>query len=161
MTATTYLVFQPEKEPVQKGGLPRWRKSCEVVTFPEGERKAGSNASKMQTIKTGNIVLFPGVNSISTDRLKKALEHQPVSDRIQALTACGALEAVPCELEEPLGCSSDFEDIINALKVVNASFNLAFLELSLKRENRAKVLKAVQDRLDMLNEERRARNSEM
>lgn len=150
------ILFFPEREPVQKGALPAWEGSREIFNFPEGERKASSNLSKVPTIMTTNIVLKGGVNMVEDEKWEQMLNHPPCLARLTALQKYNAIESIKPDAETYLGCSTDFTMDTDAMKVINATNDDRWLEFSEKRENRYDVLQAVRERREFLAERKKA-----
>lgn len=148
------IIFLPNQEPAQSGALPRWRKSAEIVSFQTGERKG--TASKVPAVKLSSFVLNPGVNMIDNDKWEKALAHSHAATRLKRLQACGAITIVTPDAEDPKNDSTDFSDEAVALQVINAQYDEKWLRNSLPRENRSGVLQAVRDRIEFLEEAKKA-----
>ena len=148
------VLFRPELEPTQKGALPRWPRSPEIVSYTAGERKG--TASKIPSITQKQIVFRPGVNMIDSEEYEKALTHTAASARLKRLIQCNSVKVVTPDAEVQLNCSTDFTDEAIALEVVNVQQDEKWLEFSLKRDNRMNVLDAIQERLTLLKEQRKA-----
>ena len=149
---TSCVLFRPELEAIQKNAQPRWKKATEVLCFPGSERKGSHTASKMASIQTTQLVLRPGVNMVSSEDWEKANAHPSSQSRIQYLQSTGAIDLVTSDVEEPIGASTDFTDLSIALKVVQSTFDKAWLELSVKRDSRKRVIDAAVARLEVLAE---------
>lgn len=147
------VLFDPSLEPTQKGALPRWKKSTEIVSYTAGERK--NAATKVPSLQQKQIVFRPGVNFIPAEEYEKAI-GQPAGARLKRLVAVGAIETVTPDAEVQLDCSTDFSNEAIAMKVVNAQYDERWLEFSLKREDRPAVLDAIKDRLALIEEQRKA-----
>ena len=149
---TTCVLFRPELEATQKNAQPRWKKATEVLCFPGSERKGSATASKMASIQTTQLVLRPGVNMVNAEDWEKALAHPSSQSRIQSLQSTGAIDLVTADVEVPIGASTDFTDLSIALKVVQSTFDKSWLELSVIKEGRKRVIDAARDRLEVLAE---------
>jgi hypothetical protein len=148
------VLFRPELEPTQKGALRRWSRSAEIVSYTAGERKG--TASKIPSIAQKQIVFRPGVNMIDAEEYEKALTHTTAAVRLKSLVKCNAVKVVTPDAEVQLNCSTDFTDETIALEVVNAQQDEQWLEFSLKRDDRINVLEAIKERLNLLEEQRKA-----
>jgi hypothetical protein len=148
------VLFRPDLEPAHKGALPRWKRSAEVVSYTAGERKG--TASKIPAITQKQIVFRPGVNMIDSEEYEKALAHAAAAVRLKNLIKCNAVKVVTPDAEVQLNCSTDFTDESIALEVVNAQQDEKWLEFSLKRDDRLTVLDAIKERLNLIEEQRKA-----
>lgn len=148
------VLFRPELEPAQKGALPRWSRSAEIVSYSDGERK--NAASKVPVYRMKQLTFMPGVNMINAEDYEKAKTFPKSSSRLTSLEKVGAIRIVIPDAEAVLGCSTDFTDETIATQVVNAHVDEKWLEFSLKRENRPSVLEAIKERLTYLEDRKKA-----
>lgn len=127
------------------------------IRFPRAISRGSGRATgkgTLEPVETKGMWLYPGTNTGIPDEEFDYISRHPVGGQ---LISRGALKLVEPKLEEgktPTNTTSDYAEP-DALDLIRNSYDLSWLELSSRREDRPRVSSVLIDRIKALSTDAR------